>query len=145
MPIPSEFAELAALARSCGARATPARLHVLAALRDATRALSHHDIEAVLSDRFVDRVTLYRALDWAVASGLVLRSIDEHRTYRYSLAARQETHAGHAHFNCEACGRVFCMDDPPQPPAMPSGFRADRVDISIHGRCAACSAGSEHP
>lgn len=142
MPFPPQLVELAELARACGARATPARLHVLAALRDASRALSHHDIEAALSAQPLDRVTLYRVLDWAVVAGLVLRTTDENRTYRYSLAARHEPHAGHAHFNCDDCGRVFCLDDFLPVPAMPAGFLAKRVDMAVHGRCAACSGGT---
>lgn len=144
MPLPPQLVELAELARARGARATPARLHVLAALRDASRALSHHDIEAALSAQPLDRVTLYRVLDWAVAAGLVLRTTDENRTYRYSLAARHEPHAGHAHFNCDDCGRVFCLDDFAPAPAMPAGFLAKRVNVAVHGRCAACSGCATH-
>ncbi|MGB7988029.1 MAG: Fur family transcriptional regulator [Candidatus Methylophosphatis roskildensis] len=144
MSLPPELADLAELARACGVRATPARLHVLGALRDASRALSHHDIEAALSAQPLDRVTLYRVLDWAVAAGLVLRSTDDNRTYRYSLAARHDPHAAHAHFSCDDCGRVFCLDDIAPAPAMPAGFHADRVDLAVHGRCAACSDDAPH-
>ena len=69
--------ELADRIRSAGARATPARIRVLALLTSAPVPLSHHDIEAALGDASLDRVTLYRVLDWLVASGLAVKRADE--------------------------------------------------------------------
>lgn len=59
----------ALLIRRTGARATPARVRVLRLLRSAPTALTHHEIEQALGDLALDRVTLYRVLDWLVASG----------------------------------------------------------------------------
>ncbi len=130
---------VAAQIRATGARATPARIRVLQLLRDAPAALTHHDIEAALGDAMLDRVTLYRVLDWLVESGLAHKSADASRVYRFSLAAPGE-HTAHAHFRCEACGRVFCLDAaPPPPPALPEGFQLSRMDIDLRGHCAACA------
>lgn len=139
MSLPEERHELAEVVRARGARATPARLHVLAILRGAARALSHHDIEAELADRPVDRVTLYRVLDWAVGCGLVLRSTDEQRTFRFSLAVSQAAHRDHAHFNCDKCGKVYCLEAAAAPVILPIGFRMERAELAIHGRCANCA------
>ena len=57
--------------RRLGARATPARIRVLQLLRAAPTALTHGEIELALGASVIDRVTLYRVLDWLVASGLV--------------------------------------------------------------------------
>ncbi len=81
---------VAAQIRATGARATPARIRVLQLLRDAPAALTHHDIEAALGDAMLDRVTLYRVLDWLVESGLAHKSADASRVYRFSLAAPGE-------------------------------------------------------
>ncbi|MDA0189126.1 MAG: transcriptional repressor [Proteobacteria bacterium] len=130
---------VAAQIRATGARATPARIRVLQLLRDAPAALTHHDIEAALGDAMLDRVTLYRVLDWLVESGLAHKSADASRVYRFSLAAPGE-HTAHAHFRCEACGRVFCLDAaPPPPPVLPEGFQLSRMDIDLRGHCAACA------
>ncbi|MCM8622669.1 MAG: transcriptional repressor [Candidatus Accumulibacter sp.] len=127
------------LIRRTGARATPARVRVLQLLRSAPAALTHHQIEQALGDLAIDRVTLYRVLDWLVESGIAHRTTDAQRTFRYSLAAVGE-HAAHTHFRCENCGRVFCLDAaPPVPPSLPEGFCLSRIELDLCGRCAECA------
>lgn len=102
--------------------------------------MTHHDVESVLGAAMFDRVTLYRVLDWLVEAGLAHKKSDASRVYRYSAAAPGE-HAAHAHFCCEACGRVFCLDAaPPEPPALPDGFFLSRMEVDLRGCCAKCSA-----
>jgi Fur family ferric uptake transcriptional regulator len=122
-----------------GARVTPARVAVLRLLGTAQQALSHREVEDALQAGF-DRVTLYRVLDWLVESGLAHRVADSERVFRFSLAAESEQpHQSHAHFRCEACGKVFCLEDIPMPrPNLPSGFSGKTVDYCITGQCARC-------
>ncbi len=126
--------------RALGARVTPARLAVLRLLENAERALSHHDVEAALTDSDIDRVTLYRVLDWLVESGLAHRVTDAQRIFRFSLAAADApAHDHHAHFRCEDCGKVFCLGDVQvTPPALPQGFSGKSVELSVTGQCAQC-------
>lgn len=125
--------------RAAGARATPARIRVLELLSAAPMPLSHHDIESALGSASLDRVTLYRVLDWLVESGLALKGVDERRVWRFSLASGG-THGGHAHFQCEGCGRVFCLDIPAaRAPALPAGFSLSRAVLDLSGRCAECN------
>lgn len=127
--------------RRCGARATPARIRVLQLLRSIPGALSHTQIEQALGESALDRVTLYRVLDWLVESGLAHKSADANRVFRFSVAAESE-HAKHIHFRCDRCGKVFCLDQaPPSPPTMPDGFSLARADFDLHGCCASCGAG----
>lgn len=133
------------LIRAGGSRATPMRIEVLRVLRGADRALSHADIEAELAGKLVDRVTLYRVLDWLVQRGLAHRIADTHRVFRFSAAGGAGLrHDAHAHFCCERCGRVFCLEDLALvPPAgLPAGFTPTHVDLSIRGECASC--GKQH-
>ncbi len=126
--------------RRTGARATPARIRVLQLLRAAPDALTHNEIEAALGDLAIDRVTLYRVLDWLADSGLAHKNTDAHRVYRFSAAAGGE-HRTHMHFRCEDCGGVFCLDAaPPATPDLPIGFSLSRVDFDLRGRCAGCCA-----
>lgn len=122
-----------------GARATPARIAVLQLLEGADQALSHREIEEALATGF-DRVTLYRVLDWLVESGLGHRVTDADRIFRFSLASPASmAHKEHAHFRCEACGKVFCLADIPVPaPALPAGFSGKAVEYCITGQCARC-------
>jgi len=125
--------------RALGARVTPARVAVLRLLQQAERALSHRDVEEALHAAF-DRVTLYRVLDWLVDSGLAHRVTDADRVFRFSpVTTAGVVHDKHAHFRCEACGKVFCLDDVPLPvPHLPAGFSGKSVEYSISGQCAAC-------
>jgi Fur family ferric uptake transcriptional regulator len=125
--------------RRIGARATPARVRVLQLLRGAPTALTHTEIEQALGESSVDRVTLYRVLDWLVESGLAHRNTDASRVFRFSAAAAGE-HTTHVHFRCEGCGGVFCLDAAlPLAPVLPTGFTLSRMDFDLRGRCAECS------
>jgi Fur family ferric uptake transcriptional regulator len=87
---PTEATTLTTLAtqiRSAGARATPARIRVLQILRTAPAALTHHDIDLALGTPTLDRVTLYRVLDWLVEAGLAHKSTDARGVFRFSVAA----------------------------------------------------------
>jgi Fur family ferric uptake transcriptional regulator len=126
--------------RRCGARVTPARIRVLHLLREAPAPLSHTEIEMRLGNEALDRVTLYRVLDWLVDSGLAHKNADAGRVFRYSAASPGE-HATHVHFRCERCGGVYCLDaSPPAAPALPPGFSLMRMDFDLRGTCAHCSA-----
>ncbi|MBK8524409.1 MAG: hypothetical protein IPL58_10055 [Betaproteobacteria bacterium] len=57
-----------------------------AAFRE-TAAASGHDVESALGAGSLDRVTLYRVLDWLVESGLAVKGADERRVWRFSLAS----------------------------------------------------------
>ena len=131
---------LAARIRASGARATPARIQVLHALSAAKHALSRGEIETRLGSAMPDRVTLYRILDWLVDVGLAHRLTNDAGVARYSVA--EETpgrHIEHAHFRCDHCGRVYCLDvESPTRLRVPRGFQATRVDLSVHGQCVNC-------
>lgn len=134
--------DISRLLRERGARVTPARLRVLALLRTSDRGLSHHDVEQALADDTpVDRVTLYRVLDWLVEQGLAHKVADEQRVFRFSAAERADApHAAHAHFVCDDCGKVFCLDDLlPVAPRLPAGFASTQVEFAVHGHCAHCN------
>ncbi|SBT03068.1 Fe2+/Zn2+ uptake regulation protein [Candidatus Accumulibacter aalborgensis] len=138
---PSETESVLLQIRRKGARATPARIRVLLLLRAAPAALTHHEIEQALGDRMLDRVTLYRVLDWLVVRGLAHRSTDAQRAFRFSAAAAGE-HGAHTHFRCDDCGRVFCLDSaPPAAPSLPAGFSLSRIEFDLRGRCAECARG----
>jgi len=124
--------------RGAGARATPARIRVLQLLRTAPTALTHNEIELALGEPVIDRVTLYRVLDWLAESGLAHKNTDANRVFRFSAAAAGE-HTTHIHFRCEHCGGVFCLDAaPPAAPSLPSGFSLSRMDFDLRGCCSSC-------
>jgi Fur family ferric uptake transcriptional regulator len=125
--------------RTSGDRVTAARVSALGVLLAGRRALAHTDIEHAMSGT-VDRVTLYRVLDWLVEKGLAHRIAGADRVWRYSIASAE--HGDHAHFQCNQCGKVLCLEQLAKPevrlPRLPSGYRSERVEMTVQGRCAEC-------
>lgn len=128
------------LLRTVGGRVTPARVRVLSALLVTPVARSHAEIEGLLDDAsqpHLDRVTLYRVLEWLADTGLAHRTVDSRGVFRF--AAARSAHADHLHFRCTTCGGVFCLDvPPPPPPALPEGFSLTAMDLDVSGQCALC-------
>jgi len=122
-------------------RVTPARVRVLQALLAAPSALSHQDLERLLGGE-IDRVTLYRVLDWLLAKGLAHRLAGDDRLWRFS--ANRQTSMGHehAHFHCRGCGRWYCLDalQPVYALSLPAGFRVEQAELTLRGLCSACKA-----
>jgi Fur family ferric uptake transcriptional regulator len=126
--------------RAAGQRLTAPRAAVLAVLLGSDSALTHHEVEDVLrSGPGVDRVTVYRVLDWLVSLGLAHRIPGEDRTWRFR-ANRGASHGPHAHFTCSRCGRTVCLDSVRVPPSvkLPRGFQTQKVELTVQGLCAAC-------
>ncbi|MFT4103460.1 MAG: transcriptional repressor [Burkholderiaceae bacterium] len=160
------------LVRRSGARVTSARIAVLAELLSAGAALTHQELRARLDRRrdddepdrvagraagadsdsggppsahALDRVTLYRVLDWLVDAGLAHRVPDPDRVMRFSAGGEGRAPDGHhGHFRCDVCQQVFCLADSPRLPdwvrqLLPPGFAAERMELTVSGRCARCA------
>jgi Fur family ferric uptake transcriptional regulator len=132
------------LIKQNGSSITESRIRVLSYLLTQENAVSHHAIEAALeqSDNKVDRVTLYRTLDWLTNAGLVHKVASIDRSWRFRVN-HQETEAHqHAHFKCKQCSKVTCLDDLPsdsQSPLLPEGYRGIEVELTVKGICAECA------
>lgn len=122
-------------------RATLVRISVLSILLDAESALSHQEIEQKgLQQGFsFDRVTLYRALDWLVEQGIAHKVMGAgNRSWRYNAQANSSQHA---HFHCQQCQQVFCLENiqPVLLSNLPAGYQVDTVTLSLQGTCPKCS------
>ena len=130
------------LVKESGGRNTGARRNVLACLIAADRALSHSEIEAQLADTDLDRVTLYRVLDWLVEHSLAhrvggLSGFD--RAMRFAFSRPQRTPA-HAHFQCVRCGITMCLDEVAVPTLpVPGGIQLQGIELAAYGYCEKCS------
>ena len=126
-------------------RRTRGRTHILGALIEARRAMTHAEIEAVLpADVALDRVTLYRILDWLTENNLVHRVSGADRAVRFAFSGDtskvQSSAEMHAHFQCDTCARVVCLDTlPTQLPKLKNGFQARKADVLVHGLCDQCA------
>ena len=129
-PSPSD-----APATPTGTRLTPARQAVLTHLRASAAALTQPELLAALPR--LDKVTLYRTLDWLVAQGLVHRLVGDDRVGRFHAADADR--GGDAHFQCQHCGRILCLAGPVPVPALPPGCTVAQVEVVVRGRCPDCS------
>jgi Fur family ferric uptake transcriptional regulator len=140
--------------RATGARVTGARVRVLALLMRADEALTHHEVQRRLElgdePELLDRVTLYRVLDWMVEAGLAHRVSGPDRVWRFSAhgdPGASTAHPRHGHFKCRVCERMFCMKASPGfgrtvRAMLPDGFAGDEIELTVLGLCADCAARS---
>jgi Fur family transcriptional regulator, ferric uptake regulator len=129
------------LVKESGGRNTEARRNVLACLIAADRALSHAEIELQLADTDLDRVTLYRVLEWLVEQSLAHRvgaMAGFDRAMRFAFS-RPERSSAHAHFQCVQCGTTMCLDDVAVPLLpVPGGVQLQGIELAAFGYCASC-------
>jgi len=120
-----------------GFRFTPQRQHVYDVL---LRQRDHPTAEEIflrskkhLPD--ISMATVYNCLTALVKCGLVRQVVLEQGASRFCPNMHE-----HCHFYCDRCDNVFDIDLPqPATVSLPKGFRAERYEIAIHGRCPACA------
>jgi len=121
-----------------GFRFTPQREHVYAVL---LRKRDHPTAEEVFirakrAMPDISMATVYNCLDALVECGLARQVTLERGATRFCPNMRE-----HCHFYCDHCASVFDIDLPAETGiALPKGYRAERYDIAIHGRCPACTS-----
>jgi Fur family peroxide stress response transcriptional regulator len=87
----------------------------------------------------ISMATVYNCLDALVKCGLARQVTLERGAARFCPNMKE-----HCHFYCDHCESVFDIglrNGAGVP--LPRGFRAQRYDITIHGRCPACSNGKK--
>ena len=133
--------------RATGERLTQPRVAVLALLLAADHAMAHQDVAtAIAAHQPIDRVTVYRVLEWLVEVGIAHRIAGDDRIWRFMLnhahgARKGDIKHQHAHFTCNRCGQTFCLNDMHTRLdfKLPQGFRPVEVDLKFRGACAHCS------
>ena len=132
--------------RAIGQRITRLRVAVFKTLLEAEQPLSHPELRQRLEASetgAIDRVSLYRNLEWLVQIGLAHRITADDRVWRFS-ARREETATQHPHFHCVSCGQVFCLPESSVPvPRLPADYSMIEMELVVNGVCAHC--GKEAP
>lgn len=123
-------------------RSTRARESVLNILLSAPTALNHHNIEEVAKQRdlSIDRVTLYRTLDWLVEQGVAHRIASVNRSWYFSAVAQPDMEP-HAHFHCKKCQQIYCLEDVQAAPMhnLPKEYQLEEADLCLQGQCVTCN------
>lgn len=124
-------------------RPTTNRILVMRALERSEHPRSLMDLEAEIDS--LDKSSISRTLSLFHANGMVHVVEDGRGVAHYELCESHHNHADedddmHAHFYCERCHRVYCLDDVAVPPVnVPEGFSVARVNYMLTGICADCA------
>jgi Fur family transcriptional regulator, ferric uptake regulator len=134
------------LLRDAGLRRTPVRVAVLDRVTSARQPLGAPEIIRQLGEE-IDSVTVYRTLNTLAEHRLVHRVRGEDGAWRYAASPAAEDDRRehpHAHFVCDSCGTVECLEQLPLPedlvPPKTLGRRYDvsHAELVVHGTCPKC-------
>lgn len=119
-------------------RLTQPRVRVLATLLEAQHPETHADLQKRLPD--LDRVSLYRCLDWLCEQDHAFHLTGADGVRRYGFKDPTQDHAAHPHFQCMTCGVTECLPPMQAPLArLPRGYRLTSTDVLARGVCPGCS------
>lgn len=140
---PRDDAELTALLRERGLRATSQRVVMFRLLGDRNRHVSAEELLWEASERLpgVSLPTVYATLELFEQLGVVRRVNSGGGTLLWDT--RAETHH---HMICRRCGRIEDVETPldlerARRSAARAGFQPDRAEVVISGLCATCARG----
>lgn len=129
---------------------TPGRVSIIKALQSHSGPMSENDIKDSMQETY-DRITFYRNIHTLTASGIIHKIVIDNTHIRYGLNCCESKHEickhigvvhrnEHAHFYCEDCGQVICLEEVKIPEfKLPHGFQKNDSDIIIKGKCEKCS------
>ncbi|MEM9077319.1 MAG: transcriptional repressor [Bacteroidota bacterium] len=121
-----------------GLRKTKVRKALLHHFLQMEHAQSYSDLQLALKSE-IDKSTLYRNLTSFEQAGIIHRINDHSGTFKYAFGELPKNGHDHAHFVCESCDTVYCMElSTPLEINVPDGFKTNNVQTIIKGVCAKC-------
>lgn len=134
-------ATAAELLENNGVKATSNRILVVRTLLESISPMSLIELETALET--LDRSSIQRVLTLLSANHLVHVMEDGRGVARYEVCHSSDHHIhddNHAHFYCERCRKVYCLDDVgiPQIP-VPAGFKVHGANFMLKGLCPGCN------
>lgn len=136
--------------RECNLRATGPRVEVVRVLASSPTPMTAQEVldetARAGAAESADRVTVYRTLSSLVEAGLAHRMDPGDRVWRFGLVRAcgdvAHEHNGHAHFVCDACGVMQCLDDATINVSLKGKgeqrLRIKQQDVFLHGTCESC-------
>lgn len=130
--------EIEELLHHKGLKKTKVRMALLQHFVQMEYAQSYSDLQEALIHE-IDKSTLYRNLTSFEQVGIIHRINDHSGTAKYAFGESPISGNEHAHFVCECCETVYCMEGlGPLQPKVPEGFKTNRVQTIIKGICSKC-------
>ena len=121
-----------------GLKKTKVRMELIQHFLSMDHAQSYNDLRAALAKE-VDKSTLYRNLTNFEQAGIIHRINDHSGVAKYAFGEAPTQGGEHAHFVCECCETVYCMEGlTPLQIKVPEGFKTKKVQTIVRGICADC-------
>ncbi len=124
-------------------RNTIAKTEILNVLNHSSVALSHSEIQAELNG-LCDRVTIYRVLERLISEDEIHKVVNLDGTVKYAAchscsSEKKHIHThNHAHFSCEKCKEVTCLEDIEPNFKIPKEYQVNEMNFTLSGICPNC-------
>ena len=123
-----------------GIKPTTNRVLVLKDLQKRTSPVNLADLEMSLDP--MDKASIFRVLELFSKNDIVHVIEDGSRSIKYELCNGKEHHSvsdQHAHFYCEKCGSVICLDHVKIPDInIPEQYKVKSINFMFKGICPNC-------
>lgn len=123
---------------------TSCREGIIELVMTANQALSEHEIREQLTGNY-DRTTFYRSFKTLEEHKILHKIIVDNQLVKYALDGSVQHKEEHAHFYCNECNAVQCMEGVPvQKYQLPKGYSEVETEVLIKGTCADCKTKNDH-
>jgi len=117
---------------------TSCREGIIEVVMTTNQALSENEIRERLVGNY-DRTTFYRSFKTLEEHKIIHKIVVDNQLVKYALDNTVTHKEEHAHFYCNECHTVKCMDNVPiQKYQLPNGYTDVETEVIIKGKCANC-------
>lgn len=117
---------------------TSCREGIIELIMTAKQALSENEIREQLVGNY-DRTTFYRSFKTLEEHKIIHKIVVDNQLVKYALDNTVTHKNEHAHFYCNECNTVRCMDNVPvQKYQLPNGYSDIQTEVLIKGTCVYC-------
>ena len=117
---------------------TSCREGIIEAVIAANQPLSEIEIKEKLVSSY-DRTTFYRSFKTLEDHRIIHKIVVDNQLVKYALDNSITNIKEHAHFYCNECQRVQCLESTPVNKFyLPEGYEQDETEVIIKGTCAIC-------
>lgn len=117
---------------------TSCREGIIEVVMTAKQALSENEIRERLVGNY-DRTTFYRSFKTLEEHKIIHKIVVDNQLVKYALDNTVTHIDEHAHFYCNECNTVKCMENVPvQKYQLPEGYSDVVTEVLIKGTCANC-------
>ncbi len=117
---------------------TSCREGIIDVVMASNQALSENEIRERLAGNY-DRTTFYRSFKTLEEHHIIHKIVINNQLVKYAIDNTITHKDEHAHFYCNECHTVKCMENIPiQKYQLPEGYSDTETEVLIKGKCANC-------